>query len=77
MAPKHAERMPEAFTNNQTDTDMENDQADSRCRLCKNSPLEIVQHMVAGCEIQAGTTCIEGHNQIAGFLHREIFLGLA
>ena len=44
---------------------------DSRCRLCKDAP-ETVQHIIAGCKMQAGTAYMERHNQVAGIVYRNI-----
>ena len=44
---------------------------DPRCRLCKDAS-ETVQHIVAGCKMQAGTANTERHNQAAGIVYRNI-----
>ena len=44
---------------------------DPRCRLCKDAS-ETVQHIVAGCKMQAGTAYTERHNQVAGLVYRNI-----
>ena len=44
---------------------------DPRCRLCKDAS-ETVQHIVAGCKMQAGTAYTERHNQVAGIVYRNI-----
>ena len=44
---------------------------DPRCRLCKDAS-ETVQHIVAGCKMQAGTAYTERHNQVAGIVDRNI-----
>ena len=44
---------------------------DPRCRLCKDAP-ETVQHIIAGCKMQAGTAYMERHNQVAGIVYRNI-----
>ncbi|XP_078022977.1 uncharacterized protein LOC144462717 [Epinephelus lanceolatus] len=45
--------------------------SDQRCRLCKDAP-ETVQHIVAGCKMQAGSAYMERHNQVAGIVYRNI-----
>jgi len=42
-----------------------------RCRLCKEAS-ETVQHIAAGCKMQAGTTYMERHNPVAGIVCRNI-----
>uniref|UniRef100_A0A8C4WGB1 Reverse transcriptase domain-containing protein n=1 Tax=Gopherus evgoodei TaxID=1825980 RepID=A0A8C4WGB1_9SAUR len=44
---------------------------DPRCRLCREAS-ETVQHIVAGCKMQAGTAYTERHNQVAGIVYRNI-----
>ena len=44
---------------------------DPRCRLCKDAP-EMVQHIRAGSNIQAGKVYLEHHNQVAGIVYRNI-----
>ena len=42
---------------------------DPRCRLCKDPP-EIVQHITAGCKMQAGKAHLERHNQMGRIVYR-------
>ncbi|CAK6954711.1 zinc-binding domain-containing protein%2C partial [Scomber scombrus] len=44
---------------------------DPRCRLHKDAP-QTVQHIIAGCKMQAGTAYIEHHNQVAGIVYSNI-----
>ena len=44
---------------------------DPRCTLCKKIP-ETVQHIVAGCKMQAGTANTERHNLVAGIMYKNI-----
>ncbi len=44
---------------------------DPRCRLCKDAP-ETVQHITAGCKMQAGSAYMERHNQVAVIVYRNI-----
>ena len=44
---------------------------DPRCRLCKEAS-ETVQHIVAGCKMQAETAYTERHNQVAVIVYRNI-----
>ncbi|XP_078017068.1 uncharacterized protein LOC144458442 [Epinephelus lanceolatus] len=45
--------------------------SDPRCRLCKDAS-ETVQHIVAGCTMQAGSAYMERHNQVPGIVYRNI-----
>ncbi|KAM6449746.1 uncharacterized protein PHA67_017094 [Liasis olivaceus] len=42
-----------------------------RCRLCREAS-ETVQHIMAGCKMQARTAYTEWHNQVAGIVYRNI-----
>ena len=44
---------------------------DPRRRLSKEAS-QTVQHIVAGCKMQAGIAYIERHNQVAGIVYRNI-----
>lgn len=44
---------------------------DPRCSLCKDAP-ETVQHIIAGCNTQAGSVFINRHSQVAGIVQRNI-----
>ena len=43
-----------------------------KVQLCKDAP-ETVQHIVAGCKMQAGSAYMERHNQVAGIVYRNIW----